>query len=111
MSTITPEKVRESKTYKDLKKKKEAIKCGFLEQLEIRKALTNGFEVWKNTGEIPNHFAGIYRSVLNDLIEEHQINTKTKVFSINEIVEFKKGIDANYRMTSERVILTNGEEI
>ena len=90
--TITVEAIKETPTYKELLKRKEHIKAKFLEQLDMRKAMTNAVEIWKDKGEIPKHFTGAYLSCINDLIEDYKQN---------------KGIDASNIMTAERITLTD----
>ena len=94
--TITVEAIKETPTYKDLLKRKEHIKAKFLEQLDMRKAMTNAVEIWKDKGEIPKHFTGAYLSCINDLIDLHKQSM---------------GKDASYLMTAERILSSDGKEL
>lgn len=62
------ERIQETETHKRLVKEKELIKIGFLENRTVREKITNGFMIYKNTGEIPPHFTGVNLQVIKDLI-------------------------------------------
>lgn len=65
---FTVEAIRETKTYRELVSKKQQAKIDILEQRIVRSRITNAFNVWKNTGVIPNTVKYSELSVVNDLI-------------------------------------------
>jgi len=97
MYTISTDRIKETLTYKELIRKKDLIKARTLEKLDTRKIITNSFEIWKNTGEIPKHHRpGTLYNVIRDLIDDHLMQTQT---------------DRSHEMTVEIIQLTNNKII
>jgi hypothetical protein len=69
MYQIPSEKIKETETYKKLILAKQDFKALFLINRKVREIITNGFMIYKNTGEIPVHISGINLDVIKDLIE------------------------------------------
>ena len=74
MYTLPIERIQETTTYKELIARKETIKASFLTKKNIRETITNGFEIYKNTGVIPSHIVGNNLKIIKDLIEIETIN-------------------------------------
>jgi len=68
-NVFTVEKIKSTQTYRTLAERKEITKCSFLTNLAVRKVITNGYYVYRNTGQIPTNVTGINLSVVSDLIE------------------------------------------
>lgn len=77
MYIFDKQKLQETATYKELEAKKETIKLSFINGRSMRKQITHGFMVHKNTGVIPAHIQGVNRKLINDLIEMEKINQGT----------------------------------
>lgn len=75
MYTLSVEKIQETATFKNLVEKKEVIKASFLTKKNIRELITNGFEIYKNTGATPTYIGGNNLKIIKDLIELENINT------------------------------------
>lgn len=73
-NVILVERIQNTDTYKNLLAKKENIKIGLLEKRATREIITNGFQVYKNTGVIPGNVTGVNLQVVKDLIEIDRIN-------------------------------------
>ena len=68
-NVFTVEKIESTQTYQALAERKEVTKCSFLTNLAVRKVITNGYYVYRNTGQIPTNVTGINLAVVSDLIE------------------------------------------
>jgi len=82
---FTIERIQNTKTYKGLKAKKETIKCNFLENKSVRERITNAYNVFDNTGKIPDLVTCESRQVVIDLIEESQKNDASRFMSCENI--------------------------
>ena len=66
---FTIEAIKETATYKELVSKKEQVKINILEHRDSRGRITHAYQVFKNTGHIPNTVQYYELSVVNDLIQ------------------------------------------
>jgi len=68
MEPISIEVLMSTDTYKDLISKKQTIPASFILKRNVRQIISNGLQVFKHSGEIPNHITSNNLRVVKDLI-------------------------------------------
>ena len=73
MNLIDKTELLKTATYQELERKGEVIRLSFINNLSIRKQITNGYLVAKHTGAIPANVQGLNYKIVQELLEIDKI--------------------------------------